>query len=623
MLDAMRQGLCAVDREGRVTFVNRAACALLGVTPAQVLGQGVQRFLVAPPAPGEEAARARRLSGSFGQRQTLKLTRADGAPLTVAYVVDPLVEGGERVGALVSFEDVTERERTEGQLREAQRTLSTLMANLPGIAYRCQNNRDWTMEFMSEGTLALTGYPPERFLGPGGLSFNTIIHPEDQADTWERVQAALARRAPFQLTYRLRCRDGSERWVWEQGRGVWSADGRLLALEGFITDITERKQIEARLVASDRMASVGMLAAGVAHEINNPLAYVQANVGFVSDVLAREGRALAPALVEEAQQALQEAREGTQRMRDIVRDLRTFSRVDDAVLAPVDLERVLDSASSIASNEVRHRARLVRVRGGVPQVLAHEGRLVQLFVNLIVNAAHALPEGQVERHEIRLRTAAAPTGEALVEVQDTGSGIAPELLPRLFEPFFTTKPAGRGTGLGLSICQGIVAALGGSIEVQSAVGQGSTFRVRLPAAPAASTAEPAPPSPASAPARRGRILIIDDEALVGAALRRTLARAHEVHVTTRADEALARLASGEHFDLILCDLMMPHMSGMDFHAALAERFPVLLPRVVFLTGGGFTPRARAFLEAVPNAKLDKPFDPEALQALVQARLQGA
>jgi CheY-like chemotaxis protein len=227
----------------------------------------------------------------------------------------------------------------------------------------------------------------------------------------------------------------------------------------------------------------------------------------------------------------------------------------------------------------------------------------------------------VEHHEIRVVTRQSGA-DVVIEVRDTGVGIPEENLERVFEPFFTTKPVGVGTGLGLSICHGIVSGFGGRMSVESRVSQGSTFRVILPAAAGARPAEPATQASVEpAPGRRGRILVVDDEPMIGVAIRRTLQREHEVVTTTSAREAQARLRDGEHFDLILCDVMMPEMSGVDLHQELSSQAPQLAERMVFLTGGAFTPNARAFLSQVKNPRVDKPFSAEELRALVRARLE--
>jgi CheY-like chemotaxis protein len=238
-------------------------------------------------------------------------------------------------------------------------------------------------------------------------------------------------------------------------------------------------------------------------------------------------------------------------------------------------------------------------------------------MHLLVNAAHAIGEGDVEAHEIRITTSTDAAGRVVVEVRDTGHGLPAGVLGRLFEPFFTTKPIGGGVGLGLSVCRNIVTAMGGQITASNNDDRGATFRVVLPAAPAPSAPEGTPDAEASG--RRGNVLIVDDEPMVGASLARLL-RGHDVTVLTRASEALALLAAGRSFDLILSDLMMPEMSGVELYQQLEELFPDAAPRVVFVTGGAFSPAARAFLDRVANERLNKPVDAQVLRALVRRRI---
>jgi CheY-like chemotaxis protein len=235
-------------------------------------------------------------------------------------------------------------------------------------------------------------------------------------------------------------------------------------------------------------------------------------------------------------------------------------------------------------------------------------------LNLLINAAQAIPEGEPALHVVRASIGMHPDGRVRVEVADDGAGIPPEVRARIFDPFFTTKPVGVGTGLGLSICHGIVAGLGGEIAVEGEPGKGTVFRVLLPAAPAAVEAEPTPLPPV--PLRRARVLVVDDEPLVRRAVQRILSPPHEVETRANGREALAALEGEGGFDLVLCDLMMPEMSGMELHGLLAEREPALASRFVFLTGGAFTPGARDFLSRVPNARVEKPFEPAALRELV-------
>jgi len=391
-------------------------------------------------------------------------------------------------------------------------------------------------------------------------------------------------------------------------------------------DLTERRQAEASL----RMAGVGTMAAGMAHEINNPLAFIVSNLGFVGEELARIRLALPDDVVrrqelrvDEALRAVAEAREGAERVRKLVRDLKVFSRPEDEAVGPLDVRRPLESALAMAKNEIRHRARLEALLDHVPPVQGNENRLAQVFLNLLMNAAQAIPDGHAESNAIRVSVREA-AGEVVVEIGDTGCGMAPEVRERIFEPFFTTKAVGTGMGLGLSISHGIVKGLGGRIEVESEPGKGSVFRVVLPATSGDAGPAPEPGTrPAHAPAPGGRILVVDDDAMVAGAIARILSPPHDVRTESSPRAALLRVGNGERFDLVLCDVMMPEMSGMDFLAALERAEPGLAHRLIFMTGGAFTERAREFLARSENLTLEKPFSPPELRDVVARALAAA
>ncbi len=387
----------------------------------------------------------------------------------------------------------------------------------------------------------------------------------------------------------------------------------------------EQKRLQAQLLVSDRMVTVGALSAGIAHEINNPLAAIVANVEMagqaLSNLLAADLSLAGRKELNEARESVEDAREASRRVRDIVRDLKILSRADEQVRAPVDVRRVIESSLRMAWPEIRHRARLQTDLGLVPNVEGNESRLGQVFLNLLVNAAQAIPVGHVAENEIRVVCRTAPDGAVLVEVQDTGGGIRSDLLPRLFSPFVTTKPVGIGTGLGLSICHRIVDEHGGQITVDSTLGKGTTFRVRLPPSaartPPTLMTAPAEPAPSE---RRGKVLVIDDELPVAKSIARML-RAHDVELESSGAVALEKLRGGASYDVILCDLMMPELSGMELYEELARRRSEQAEKIVFMTGGVFVPEVRAFLDRIANAKLEKPFDGATLRTLVNERVR--
>jgi PAS domain S-box-containing protein len=380
--------------------------------------------------------------------------------------------------------------------------------------------------------------------------------------------------------------------------------------------ITQEKKREAQLIVSDRMASIGTLAAGVAHEINNPLAAVIANV----EMAAAEATSLAARSGDASMSdCLNDALEAAERIRLIVRDLKVFSRSDEDSTGAIDVHSVLESTLRVAWNEIRHRARLVKDFKAVPLVDGNKSRLGQVFLNLIVNAAQAIPEGRVDGNEIRVTTR-TEAGMVAVDVADTGAGMSDEIQRRLFTPFFTTKPVGVGTGLGLSICQRIVSAMKGQLRVHSRPGAGSTFTVLLPPSVPAPPPMPVTGRMGRVASRRGRILVVDDDRVVATVIQRSVGGEHDVVATLSAMDALSLVRGGQIFDVILCDLMMPQMTGMDLHAALAGSHPDQARRMIFLTGGAFTAGAREFLDGTPNLTVEKPFSVRQLRALVNERI---
>jgi two-component system NtrC family sensor kinase len=314
--------------------------------------------------------------------------------------------------------------------------------------------------------------------------------------------------------------------------------------------------------------------------------------------------------------------QGLERIASVVRSVATFSRPRDLNAVPVDVQQMLTASIRLVSNQLRHRAQLEVASSAVPPVLGNPSELGQVFLNVLVNAIHALPERAAAENTIKVSTASTD-GRVVVEISDTGVGVPPELIARIFDPFFTTKPIGQGMGLGLSLSRAIVEAMGGTISVRSSEGVGSTFRIELPAltnttlVPAAS--EPAVERSPTPSQPRRRVLVIDDEQMLCDMLEAMLEDRCDVTTCTSPREALQRIVAGEFFDVILCDLMMPELTGMDLYDEVKSRRREMADRMVFMTGGTFTARASAFLEALEARTLHKPFRPHELFALLETR----
>jgi signal transduction histidine kinase/ActR/RegA family two-component response regulator len=450
--------------------------------------------------------------------------------------------------------------------------------------------RPWGAEAAKRGYASVAAFP---IVSEEGVTLGSLAIYSADVSAFDEAEMALLRELAGDLAY-----------------GITALRGR-----------AERLAMTARLLQADRMVAVGTLAAGVAHEINNPLAYVVSAATFTRDELGRLERELPAGRLDELKRASRDAEDGLRRVTTIVRDLKTYSRADEERSGRVELHAVLESSVNMALNEIKHRARLAEDYGQIPPVIGNEARLGQVFLNLLVNAAQAIPEGRMDENEIRVSTRTDDRGRAVISIRDSGTGIEPEVLRHVFEPFFTTKPVGVGTGLGLFVCRNIIDALGGEIEIDSEPGAGTVVRVILPAAPAGEPrALPPPPVVAEVPpnGRRGRVLVVDDEPAIGYALRRLLQKEHDVVVLASAREARDRVAGGERFDAIACDLMMPVMTGIDLFDALTAIAPDQADRMILLTGGAFTTTAREFLQRWPHPCLEKPIEAERLRALVHA-----
>jgi signal transduction histidine kinase len=386
----------------------------------------------------------------------------------------------------------------------------------------------------------------------------------------------------------------------------------------------EQRQMREQLMINDRMASIGVLAAGVAHEINNPLGVLLGTLELMSTMVDRpetlpglsdvsiggEGRGRFSSF-------LADATEAAERIRNIARDITTFSRSDaNSEASVVQLSRVLESSLRMARPQIRHRANVVEDIAQLSPVLANEGRLGQLFLNLLVNAAQAIPEGDYDRHEIRVVGRMRGDMYAEITISDTGCGISPENLARIFDPFFTTKPAGVGTGLGLPICKRIVSEIGGDLTVSSQPGRGSSFTARFPTTMLRQNVLKVVPPKIAAALSRARVLVVDDERMIVTLVQNILGTDHEVVGTTSPEEALGLIAR-EQFDVIFCDVMMQNTNGLEFFRAAQRVVPDIGPNFVFMTGAASSESLREALAEAGNPIVDKPFEARQLRDVVR------
>jgi PAS domain S-box-containing protein len=599
--------------EPRHDYVSEAA--------AEIMGWPVHELVGATPfahVPRDEVARlqerwARRRSGDPSMTSEepfeLRIVRADGRVVPVEVTArQTLVLGRPAVVALIV--DTTARNVAEEQRQANDARFRELIGAAPefiGII------RDGRFVYANRAYATALGFSSEEQLV--GFPIASLVEEDDVSVQRAREVAVVeAGQRPAPYVYRARRTDGTSLLL-EVSSVPFQFEGKASVLT-MARDVTQKKQLENRLVQADRLAALGTMAAGVAHEINNPLAYVMLNLEWVARKLPHVQED--PASLAAMMVMLDEARQGAARVSTIVRELRSFSRADGETRSQVVLADVVQSSIKMVGNEIRHRAKVITSFEPAHPVLANEARLEQVVVNLLLNAVQAMPEGAADRNEVRVTVRQDGERRAVLEVSDNGAGIPADVLPRIFDPFFTTKPVGVGTGLGLSICHGIVMSLGGQIAVYSDGAAGTTFRVTLPTTPTLAGDASTSPSdaPASHEALRARVLVVDDEPAIASTLRELLAPVHEVQAATSARAALAALREGS-FDVIFCDLMMPGMGGIDLFDRIRVLYPGVERRIVFMTGGAFTERAAEFLARVSNRRLEKPFSLGLVERIVR------
>ncbi|EDM78927.1 sensory box histidine kinase/response regulator [Plesiocystis pacifica SIR-1] len=517
------------------------------------------------------------------------------------------------------FTDITERRLTEEALRQSEASLRSVFEASPdGIIVHSEGR----YVYVNPAARAQLGIADSEALV--GSSVYDRIHPSDVARARARVAKMFESGAPEPVQDIRFMRSDGEVFIGEVASIPATFMG-VPAVISIIRDAGEQRQMQSQLYLADRLATVGTLAVGVAHEINNPLSWVIGNLGLLADELDEQVRmrdapdhdpVAVAASRARIRELLSRTQEGTERVRRIARDLGRFARPDSGDGQRVDVHALLDSTIEIADLQVRHRARLLKHYQAVTPVLGSEARLGQVFLNLLVNAAQAIAPGTPRNNRVDVYTRNLDDGRVEVEITDTGCGIPPDKLERIFDPFFTTKPVGEGTGIGLAITHEIITAHGGELVVESQVDVGTRFFVRLPGAEIVDDDVPRRVirEPSGVVLRSARVLVVDDEPMIREMVSEALAR-HEVATVGTATEALQRIVS-EDWDIILCDVILPELTGAELWERVHAQRPEACRRIVFMTGGDFPTQllGRGLSDA---HKLDKPFSIKTLRSLVE------
>ncbi len=544
--------------------------------------------------------------------------RPDGRPLRVIGV-------NTDVSVHKTAAETLERriEERSAALTESERRHRTLLGNLQGMAYRCLPDEARTMRFVSDGSVLILGLTPDDLVS-GRVTYASRIHPEDTERVRRAFHKALRAHLPCQVEYRVRHADGTWRWVWEQGRGIHSETGEASAIEGYITDISERVMLERQTNRAQRLESIGTLAGGIAHDLNNALAPILAGVSLLE------------AADPDDRETVRTIEDSAKRGADMVRRLLAFARGAEGERVAIQPAALFEELERIIRSTFPKNIELsIKAADDLPAMMGDPTQMHQVLLNLCVNARDAMPDGgtlalaasiaRIDRSSIvgRQRQQPEPGRYVLFQVTDTGTGIAPGIIDRIFDPFFTTKPADKGSGLGLSSVMGLTEAHGGFVDVTSEPGHGSIFSVYVPA----SDGEPGDAvAPARAASFRGNgeaVLYVDDEAAVRTIVARVLERLNFIPLLAAGGSEGLEIAEANHASLraVITDLDMPAMDGLAFAQALRARHPSL--PVIVASGHLQEHQEAGFRKIGVSRTLDKPFTPDALANALRAVLTSA
>jgi two-component system NtrC family sensor kinase len=593
VLAASPDAVLTVGPDGRVLSANASAGHLLGRDPVKLPGARFLDFLPKGERARVEGLQRDALSGTPQRYDTRLSASGDERVVSVAAAPAPAPNGGART-LILTLRDVTQERMAHDVLARSESRYRHLF----------EGARDAIMTFDALGRFTtvndagelISGYKRDELIG---RFFGPLIPLEELPKTVSEFRRALSGQSGQFDTAIIR-KGGERRYI----TVTYSCPQRSKEVLCLIRDATEEKQLQQQLIQSEKMAAIGQLVSGVAHELNNPLASISAfaQLLLADRAISSDQRHSVDVIASEAKRAAR-----------IVHNLLTFARQHKAEKTFADVNKVIEDTLELRAYELNVRGiRLVRDMDRVaPETMVDVYQLQQVLLNLLTNAVQAMAGVERAQHRLVVRTR-THADTLRIEVEDTGPGIPPESLERIFNPFYTTKPTGSGTGLGLSISLGIVGEHGGRIWAENVAGGGSRFCIELPRAAAAPEKAPDAPKPVAVPVPGLRILVADDEAPIRLALDRFLsAEGHQVCHVASGSDALDR-ASKESFDVILLDMRMPDVSGQQIFERWARERPDLTGRVIFITGDIVSADLQRFLTDTGRPFLAKPFDFEAI-----------
>ncbi len=609
LFETLEEGVYFCTPEGKILDANPALVRMLGyANKEELLRTNVNKLYLEPD-------RRRALLLELEKKTTIHdreitLRRKDGTPLICLVAATATRDASGRLirlqGTLV---DITQRRREmQKRLHEGQEFARRLVESLPDGIVVLDTQGHYT--FVSSRVRELLGYAPEELLGK---VLGRLTHPDDRVPALELFHNLIAGRCSSgKVEYRAQHKDGSWRTFRANISPLFDADGKIAGVVASVRDVTESKRLEQQVVQSEKLAAVGQMLAGVAHELNNPLTAILG----VSDLLREENGA------EPMRRQLDLIHQQARRAAEIVRNLLAFSRPAVPRKVSLDLSELVRRTLQLHEYSLRVNNITVGLvsEPRLPSVVGDANQLIQVFLNLIINAEQAIRE--VRNHGTVRVQLGRSGGSVKIAFQDDGPGIRPDVLPRIFDPFFTTKRPGGGTGLGLSICMAILKEHRGNIEAEAVPGGGAQFTVLLPISSenADTPVEKAPESERVSLEGRS-VLVVDNDESIRELLRTGLsARGVQVDCVASGEEALAR-ATHRSYDAILCDLKMPRVSGEQIFERLQAQDGGKAQQFIFMMGDVLDSTALNFLSRSGARVVRKPFRIRDLGAVLSEALE--
>ena len=569
-------GYLTISEKGLILRANLKFALMLSMECGSLIKKPFSRFMTRESADKYYLLLRHALETKEHIMCEVEMVKRDGTTFYAQLECADEQEGGGNVNQYrITITDISNLKNSEQRFR-------SMVSNIPGVVYRCLHDKHWTMEYISDAIEELVGYCASDFVGNSVRSFAAIIHPDDREMVASTVNEAISKKQPFIIYYRVSHKDGDVIHVYEKGQGVFDKNGETLFLDGAIFDITDKKMMEAAILQSEKMKSIGTITAGISHEFNNILNIISGNVQLLQ-MDYKDHRKLMDSL-SIIKKSIDNGSSITDRMCEF-----THREADTMDFVSADINKLLTQSVEFLMPRWRNMAQACGInynmdmegmKKEVPSILCNPLEIRDVFTNIINNALDAMPNGG----RISFRTW-SKDDTVFVSITDIGKGMSGDVKRDVFDPFFTTKRP-EGTGLGMSTSYSKVVRHGGKIEVDSEEGKGSTFTLQFPTTIETASPITTPKPKPETKVKKLSILVVDDEEEICNMLDEFLSRSgHKVKAVYSGAGAIA-LVKRERFDLVLCDLAMPDVFGYDvikFINKLEKR-----PKIGIITGWGGT-----------------------------------